>query len=64
MEALCKEASMHVSTWQNDALLPNYLEIKESDNSLLKEILSGNTLNAKAWKLNVSNITQDKFFSF
>lgn len=29
MEALCKEASMHVSTWQNDALLPNYLEIKK-----------------------------------
>ena len=28
MEALCKEASMHVSTWQNDALLPNYLEVK------------------------------------
>ena len=48
MEALCKEASMHVSTWQNDALLPNYLEIKKSDNSLSKEILSGNTLHAKA----------------
>ena len=30
MEALCKEASMHVSTWQNDALmLPIYLEIKK-----------------------------------
>ena len=29
MEALCKEASMHVSTWQNDALLSNYLEIKK-----------------------------------
>ena len=57
MEALCKEASMHVSTWENDALLPNYLEIKKSDNSLSKEILSVNTLHAKAWKLNVSNLT-------
>ena len=57
MEALCKEASMHVSTWQNDALLPNYLEIKKGANSLSKEILFGNALNAKPWKLNVSNIT-------
>ena len=31
MEALCKEASMHVSTWQNDALLPNYWEIQSDD---------------------------------